>query len=81
MSACNGHLELVEMLLERGVDVHAVNGPMAKVKHHTKNRYEKKIERSQIYSGSMVLVNPEKGETRSFTDLNDLSDWHFDFIP
>ena len=25
MSACNGHLEVVKVLLERGADVHAVN--------------------------------------------------------
>jgi ankyrin repeat protein len=78
ISAANGYLEIVKLLLERGADIHAMN---ARVKHHTNYRCEKEIERLQIYFGRMARADSEKGSTRSFYDLNALSDWRFDFSP
>jgi hypothetical protein len=61
----------VKLLLERGADMHAMNGE-GETPYQVSLR--KEIERFQIYSGSMARADSEKGSTRSFCDLNMFSD-------
>jgi ankyrin repeat protein len=77
LSAGDGHLETVKLLLERGADIHALN-------HEGHTPYQLSLPSGSgeiadlLYSGNMVRV--DRGSTKSFYDLNALySNWRFGF--
>jgi ankyrin repeat protein len=70
LSAANGHLEIVKLLLERGADIHAMND-------EGETPYQLSLRRGNREIADLLRKH---GAGRVFSS-DAMSDWHFDFDP